>query len=103
MTTWLWILAAAGVCFALKVLGNLVPYHWLENRRFAHIAAMVTIGLLAAMVVTQTLADGTRVVFDARVAGFAAAVGALWLRAPFIVVVLVGALVTALTRLWFGW
>lgn len=98
---WGWVLAAAALCFLLKVAGNLVPHGWLENARFAQVASMVTVGLLAAMVVTQTLAGGEHLVADARVAGFAAAVLALLTRAPFIVVVVVGALVTALARHWF--
>ena len=101
--TWGWVLTACAVCFGLKVAGNLVPHQWLENDRFAQVAAMVTVGLLAAMVVTQTLAGGDRLVVDARVAGFGTAVLALLLRAPFILVVVLGAAVTALTRLWFGW
>lgn len=101
--TWAWVLAASAVCFVLKVAGNLVPHEWLENERFARVAAMVTVGLLAAMVVTQTLASGAQIVLDARVAGFAAAVLALLARAPFILVVVLGAVVTALTRYWFAW
>ena len=101
--TWVWVLTASAVCFLLKVAGNLVPHTWLENERFARVAGMVTVGLLAAMVVTQTLADGESLVLDARVAGFTAAVLALLARAPFIVVVVAGAAVTALTRHWFGW
>lgn len=100
---WGWVLAASALCFLLKVAGNLVPPTWLENARFAQVAGMVTVGLLAAMVVTQTLSSGERLAVDARVAGFAAAVLALLARAPFIVVVIVGAVVTALTRHWFAW
>lgn len=58
--------------------------------------------LLAALVATQTLAMDTSLVVDARAVGVGAAAVAVWLRAPFALVVLIGAGVTAVTRL-FGW
>lgn len=58
--------------------------------------------LLAALVATQTLASGSSLVLDARVVGVSAAAVAVWLRAPFAIVVLVGAGVTALIRM-LGW
>jgi hypothetical protein len=48
--------------------------------------------------VNDTLADGQDLVIDARAAGVAAAVFAVWRRAPLIVVILVGAGVTAVIR-----
>jgi hypothetical protein len=47
----------------------------------------------------QVFADGTRLTLDARAAGLAAAVVALLLRAPFLVVVLVAAATASLVRL----
>jgi hypothetical protein len=47
----------------------------------------------------QTVATGTELVIDARLAGVAAAVVALLLRAPFLVVVGVAAATAALVRL----
>jgi hypothetical protein len=59
--------------------------------------------MLAALVATQTLGgpDGTLVV-DARVAAVGVAVVALLLRAPFIVVVVLGAVTAAALRA-LGW
>ena len=54
--------------------------------------------LLAALVVTQTLASGRHVVVDARLAGVAAAAGALRLRAPMLSAVVLAAAVTAAVR-----
>ena len=51
--------------------------------------------LLAALVVTNTLASGRHVVLDARLAGVAAAAVALWLRAPILLAVVVAAAVAA--------
>jgi len=55
--------------------------------------------LLAALVAVQTLADGDRLVVDARLAGLTVGLGALLLRAPFLVVVGAAALTAALLRM----
>lgn len=102
MSLWAWLLLAAGACLALKLGGHLLPAHLLERPLVAHLAAMVTAGLLAALVIVQTVSDGTRLVVDARVAAVAVAAVALRLRAPFIVVVILGAAVAAGVRA-LGW
>jgi branched-subunit amino acid transport protein len=96
--TWLAILAAAAVVFALKLLGHLVPEHWLAEPRVARTAALVTVALLAALVGVQTLGVGHRLVIDARLPALAVAAVALALRAPFIVVVVAAALTAAVLR-----
>ena len=48
--------------------------------------------------VVQTFADGTTLVLDARAAGLVAGITAVALRAPFLVVVLSAAGVTAAIR-----
>ena len=58
--------------------------------------------MVAGLVATGTVTDGATIVADARLVGVAAAALALGLRAPFAVVVLVGAVATALTRA-AGW
>ncbi|HEX2088321.1 MAG TPA: AzlD domain-containing protein [Actinomycetota bacterium] len=55
--------------------------------------------VLAALVVTQTFSEGTRLVVDARAAGLAAAAVAVALRAPVIVVLLIAVATTASVRL----
>ena len=96
--TWLAILAASAVVFALKLAGHLVPTHWLADPRVARTAALVTVALLAALVAVQTLTDGYHVVLDARVPALAVAAVALALRAPFIVVVVAAAATAAALR-----
>jgi branched-subunit amino acid transport protein len=54
--------------------------------------------VLAALVVTQLVGQGHRLVFDARLVGLAAASVAIWLRAPLLVTVIVAAATTALWR-----
>ncbi|PID53873.1 MAG: branched-chain amino acid transporter AzlD [Micrococcales bacterium] len=102
MTGWLWVLVACLACYLLKLVGYLAPQRWLSNPRVAAVSGLVTTGLLAALVLVQTVADGTRVVLDARLAAVGAAGVALLTRAPFLVVVLVGALAAAGVRA-VGW
>lgn len=59
---------------------------------------MFPIALLSALLAVVTVADGMAVVIDARVAAVAAAAVALMLRAPFLVVVVVGAATAAFIR-----
>ena len=59
------------------------------------VAALLPVALLAALIATQTFAGG----LDARAAGLLAAVVAVRLRAPFLVVVAAAAVTTAGLRL----
>jgi branched-subunit amino acid transport protein len=54
--------------------------------------------MLIALVVTQTFGGDEEVTVDARVPGVAAALIAIWLRAPIIVTMVIAAAVTALVR-----
>ncbi|GEN79303.1 AzlD domain-containing protein [Actinotalea fermentans] len=92
---WAAVVAASAVCFATKYAGHRVPEHWLAHPRVARIAALVTAALLAALVAVQTFTRGQVLVLDARLAALAAAAVALALRAPFLVVVVLAALVAA--------
>jgi branched-subunit amino acid transport protein len=95
MSLWLTVLVACLLCFVAKVAGHIVPPSWLEHPTAARISALLPVSLLAALVAVQTVVDHSRLVVDARLAGLAAAAVALLLRAPFIVVVLVGGAVAA--------
>jgi branched-subunit amino acid transport protein len=57
------------------------------------LGAMALLGpaLLAALIVTNTFADGRALVLDARAAGLAAGLVAVLLRAPVLVVIFVAA------------
>jgi len=91
---WASILIAAGGCYALKLAGLSIPQRVLDGVRVQRVAALLPVALLAALIATQTFAEG----IDARAAGLAAAVLALLARAPFLVVVGVAAATTALLR-----
>jgi len=96
---WTAILVTAIGCYLLKLGGLSVPAAVLEKPVVQRIADLMPVALLAALIGVQVFASGTDLVLDARVAGLLAAVVALLLRAPFIVVVLVAALTAALIRL----
>ena len=101
MSLWHWIVLACGVAFATKWLGYAIPARFLQNPRMTHIAACMTVALLSALTVMNTLAEGSRLVLDARLAALAVAAVALWLRAPFLLVGVLGAASAALLR-WLG-
>ena len=99
MTLWWWILVACVVGFLTKLLGYLVPKKWLTNPRVARVAGTLTIGLLASLTIANTVASGQTLAVDARLGALLAAAVALWLKAPFLVVVIVGAAAAAGLRL----
>jgi hypothetical protein len=96
---WVAVLVTALGCYAIKLAGLSVPPRVLEHPRVERIADLLPVALLSGLVAVQVFATGQTLVVDARLAGLAAAVVALLLRAPFIVVVAVAALTAALLRL----
>jgi branched-subunit amino acid transport protein len=99
---WIAVLAAGLGCYLLKLAGLSVPTRVLEKPVVRRVADLIPVALRAALIATQVFAGGAdqpALVIDARVVGLLAAVVALLLRAPFIVVVFVAALAAALVRL----
>jgi branched-subunit amino acid transport protein len=99
MNGWAAVLAACGVCFALKLVGYLAPTRWLETERVTRVAALVTVALLAALCAVQAVVTESRLVPDARVPALGVAAVLLWRRTPFVVVVIAAAVVAAGLRL----
>jgi branched-subunit amino acid transport protein len=96
---WWAILGAAAGCYLLKLAGLSIPARVLERPLVERIADLIPVALLAALVAVQVFAHGTHLALDARAAGLGAAVVALLLRAPFLVLVVAAALTAALLRL----
>lgn len=96
---WTGILVTVVGCYALKLIGLSVPDRVLTQPLTQRVAALIPPALLGALIAVQVLADGQRLVLDARLAGLGAAVVLLVLRAPFLVVVAGAALTAALLRL----
>ncbi|MEU0100585.1 AzlD domain-containing protein [Streptomyces sp. NPDC006267] len=98
MNVWIAIGLTVAGCYLAKLLGLLVPAGVLERPLVQRMAALLPVALLAALTAQQTFSDGQQLVLDARAAGLGAAALALVLRAPFLVVVGAGVLVTAGVR-----
>ena len=98
MTLWQAVLVAGLIAFVTKLAGYAVPARWLQNPRMHRVAGALTVALLASLTVMNTFAAGTALSVDARLAALAAAALALRARAPFLLVVLLGAVVSALVR-----
>lgn len=95
MTMWETILIGSAVVAALKFVGFALPASVSGSPRVQRISDVVTIGLLASLVVIQTLAVGNALVFDSRSVAVVVAGVLLWKRVPFIIVILVAAGVAA--------
>ena len=94
-----WVLVASLACCATKLAGLLVPRRLLDDERTVLTMAGMTVGVLAGLIGVSTFATGSTVTIDARVASLVVAVVALRLRAPFLLVVVLGAAAAALVRL----
>jgi branched-subunit amino acid transport protein len=98
---WAAILVTALGCYLLKLAGLSIPDQVLDRPFVRRLSDLIPVALLGALVAVQALSSGQSLEVDARLAGFAVGVIALLLRAPFLVVVFVAALTTALLRLVF--
>ena len=96
---WLAIIVASLGCYAIKLLGLSLPGKVVGNPRVTHIADLLPVALLTALIATQTFTSGHHLQLDARAGGLVAAVIAVRLKAPFLVVVGVACAVAALVRL----
>ncbi|MFE5814985.1 AzlD domain-containing protein [Streptomyces sp. NPDC056479] len=98
MSIWTAIGVTVLGCYAVKLVGLLVPAGALERPVVRRLAALLPVALLAALTAQQTFGDGQALVLDARAAGLAAAALVLVLRAPFLLVVAAAVVVTAGVR-----
>ncbi len=101
--TWWPILALAAGAYALKAIGPVVV-----GRRTLAPDAELTVGMLAipvlaALTLLQTVDSGhASFAFDARIPAVGVVALLVWLRAPFIAVVVGAAITAALIRLASG-
>lgn len=99
---WAAVLLGSAACYALKALGFVVPERFLDKPVVAQLVAMFPVALLSALLAVVAVGDGMALRIDARLAAVLAAAVALTLRAPFLVVVVVGAGTAALIRAFGG-
>jgi branched-subunit amino acid transport protein len=95
---WVTVLAVGAATVAIKAAGPLLLGGRPLPDRVAGMVGLLAPTLLAALVATAVLADGRRLVVDARVVGLVAAAIALRFRAPLLVVIVVAAAATATVR-----
>jgi branched-subunit amino acid transport protein len=96
---WAAVVVGSAGCFALKLIGLSLPRRALDNPRVKRSAELLPVALLTALIATQTFTLGHHLQLDARAGGLLAAVVAVRFKAPFLVVVALACLVTALIRL----
>ena len=93
------VVAAIGIgTMAIKAAGPVLLGGRPLPPRVQAVVAMLAPALLAALVTTATFGAGQQLVADARLIGVAAAVLALVLRAPTLLVVVVAAVAAAVAR-----
>jgi branched-subunit amino acid transport protein len=96
--SWSALLALCAISYALKTSGPVLAGGRRLGPRLTRVLDLVAVPLLAALILTQTVGTGQRLVLDARVPALAVAAVLVWRRAPFLVVVLAAAGTAALLR-----
>jgi branched chain amino acid efflux pump len=99
---WPAVIVTAVGCYLLKLAGLSVPDKVLDRPLVRRIADLIPVALLGALVAVQAFSTDQSITVDARLAGVGAGVVALLCKAPFLVVVVVAAVTTALLRLAVG-
>ncbi|MSX78435.1 MAG: AzlD domain-containing protein [Actinobacteria bacterium] len=98
MVTWTLIILLTLGAYAFKVTGLV----FLGGRSlppiFERCLALIPAAVVTALVMKDTFTNGQDLVLDARALGIAVAGIAAWRKAPLIVVIVLGAAVTALVR-----
>ena len=97
--SWVVVLVGCAGCYLLKLVGTLVPARLLSAARVQSFARVLPVALLSGLVVVLTFDGGRRVTLDARIPGMMAAAIAIRLRAPFLAVVVIASVTSALVRL----
>jgi branched-subunit amino acid transport protein len=96
--TWTLVLLLAAGAYGFKVLGLVI----VGDRRLPPVlercVALIPAALLPALIVSGTFSVGQHLQIDARAAGVGAAILAAWRRAPLVLVIAIGVVVTAAVR-----
>ncbi len=98
---WLATIGTSVIAFALKYTGHNVPEKIFSHPKVKAINALIPIALLSALVAVQTFTEKSKLMVDHRLAGVGVAMIALFLKAPFPVVVISAAVSSAAIYNWF--
>lgn len=96
--TWTLIILLTLGAYAFKVTGLVILGGRSLPPIFERCLALIPAAVVTALVMKDTFTQGQELVLDARALGIAVAVIAAWRKAPLIVVIVLGAGVTALVR-----
>jgi len=96
---WTGIVLTIVGCYALKLAGLSVPERVLAHPFTIRVSELIPLGLLGALIAVQVLADGDRLVLDARLPALGVAALLLWRGVPFLPMVAASAATAALLRL----
>ena len=96
--TWQLVLLLSAGAFACKVIGLVVIGARDLPPAVDRCLALIPAALITALIVKDTFSLGHDLVLDARAVGVGAAAIAAWRRVPLVVVIVIGAAVTALVR-----
>ena len=97
---WIATLGTSAVAFVLKYSGHSVPERWLSHPKIQRVNALIPIALLSALVAVQSFSEKSQLMIDQRVVGLSVAIIALFLKAPFPLVVLSAAVSSATVYHW---
>ena len=96
--TWTLVILLTLGAYAFKVTGLVFLGGRSLPPMFERCLALIPAAVVTALVMKDTFTQGQELVLDARALGIAVAVIAAWRKAPLIVVIVLGAAVTALVR-----
>ncbi len=96
--TWTLVFLLAGGSYFFKVLGLVVIGDRPLPPVLERCLALIPAALIPALIFKDTFSIGQHLQLDARAAGVGAAVIAAWRRVPLILVIVIGAVVTAVVR-----
>ena len=96
--TWTLIILLTLGAYAFKVTGLVFLGGRSLPPLFERCLALIPAAVVTALVMKDTFTNGQELVLDARALGIAVAGIAAWRKAPLIVVIVLGAAVTALVR-----
>ncbi|MBT2387355.1 AzlD domain-containing protein [Streptomyces sp. ISL-11] len=96
---WLAVLLVGAVSMTLKATGPVLLGGEELPAALQRVVTLMAPTLLAALIATQMFGDGRSLTVDARAVGLAVGAFGVWRKWPTLLVVVLGAAATALTRL----
>jgi uncharacterized membrane protein YdjX (TVP38/TMEM64 family) len=98
---WIATIGTSVIAFLLKYIGHNVPERFFAHPKVQSVNALIPIALLSALVAVQTFTEKSKLMIDHRLAGLVVAIIALFLKAPFPIVVVSAAFTSAAIYNWF--